>query len=112
MAVCSQIEYVYPLACGLPATVPNENHENGGLGWSRGALGGALGAILELLGELWEPFWTQERPKLKNHQKSDFEDPPPGTILGAQFLEQIDLGSICSIFLRVFLETRFCIYFM
>ena len=58
--------------------------KKGGLGWSREAPGGALGAILELLEELWEPLWTQERPKLKNHQKSDFEDPPPGTILGAQ----------------------------
>ena len=73
-----------------------------GLGWSREAPGGALGVILELLGELWEP----------NHQKSDFEDPPPGTTLGAQMLEKIDLGLICSVFLRVFLETRFCIDFM
>ena len=66
--------------------------KKGGLGWSREAPGGALGAILELLGELWEPFWTQERPKLKNHQKSDFEDPPPGTSLGAQILEKNRLG--------------------
>ena len=67
----------------LIAPVPNENHENGGLGWSRGALGGALGAILELLEELWDPFWTQGCPKLKNHRKSDLVTPPPGDQFGS-----------------------------
>ena len=66
-----------------------ENHEKGGLGWSREAPGGALGAILELLGELWEPFWTQERPKLKNHDKSDIEDPPQGPVWKHKFQKKL-----------------------
>ena len=73
----------YPLACGLPATVPNENHENGGLGWSRGALGGALGAILELLEELWGLFWAQGCQSSKIIEKMTWRTTPPGTISGA-----------------------------
>ena len=43
-----------------------------------GAALGALGAILELLEELWELFWTQGCLKPKNHWKSDLVTPPPG----------------------------------
>ena len=39
--------------------------QNGGLGWFWG-----------LLGELLEAFGPQDGPKLKNHRKSDFVDPP------------------------------------
>ena len=63
-----------------------------GLGWSRGTIGGALGAILEVLEEHWELFWTQEGPKLKNREKSDLVTPPPGNPSGSTILRRNRLG--------------------
>ena len=42
-----------------------------------------------LLGQLLEAFGPQDGPKLKNHPKSDFEDPPQGPSLGTKIWEKM-----------------------
>ena len=69
MVVCFGLLFFVFFAYALSKSVLQfySNHKSGGLGWSRGALGGALKAILEVLEQLWDLFGTQDRPKLKNH---------------------------------------------
>ena len=59
------------------------------------------------LGQLLEAFGPQDCPKPKKLQKSDFEDPPPGTQFGNQNLRKKVTWRYFSVFVAAFFESRF-----